>query len=67
MLLVAGVLVLLWYHFLLEINWQNILIKLGFIVLFTVSLYVFKIIGKPELRYLKLAAIRLKALPSRSD
>lgn len=55
---VAVAMLALWYNFLLEISWQNILIKLGFMLLVVVSLFVFKMIGRSELSYAKKAAVR---------
>jgi O-antigen/teichoic acid export membrane protein len=36
-----------------EVNWQNILIKIGLVGLFLVCLYIFRLIGKDELKYVK--------------
>jgi len=36
-----------------DVNWQNILIKIGFLGIFLICIYIFHLIGKDELRYLK--------------
>lgn len=35
-----------------DVNWQNILIKIGFLGIFLVCLYIFHLVGKDELKYL---------------
>jgi len=42
-----------------DVNWQNILVKIGFLGIFLVCLYVFHLIGKDELRYVKNMAYKV--------
>jgi len=46
---------LLWHNFLLDISWQNILIKIFLVLLVIASLYFFHLIGKSEVVYMKSA------------
>ena len=50
---IAVGMLLLWHNFFLEISWQNILIKVGFVLVILACLYFFALIGKPELIYMK--------------
>ena len=36
-----------------DVNWQNILIKIGLIGIYVSCVYLFKLIGKDELKYVK--------------
>jgi len=36
-----------------DVNWQNILIKVGLLGIFLVCLYIFHLVGRDELQYLK--------------
>ena len=42
-----------------EVNWQNILIKIGLVGVYVVCLFVFHLVGKDELRYVKNQAYKV--------
>ncbi|MCD6250037.1 MAG: oligosaccharide flippase family protein [candidate division Zixibacteria bacterium] len=45
--------ILIAFHYLPDVNWQNTLLKIAIIMVSVVLLYFFKVIDKSELRYLK--------------
>ena len=55
---IAVVTLLLWHTFFLEISWQNILIKVGFMLILLLSIFAFGTIGKAELKATKEIAIK---------
>lgn len=64
-LAVVVVVISVTYFLFSDISLQNILIKIGLIVIFIVCLYIFKLIGKEELMYLK--ELAHKVLLKRKD
>lgn len=64
-LAVAVVIISVWYFLFPDISLQNILIKIGLIGVLTVCLYIFRLIGKDELKYLK--SLAYKVLLRRKD
>jgi len=51
-LLVSTVVIVSVYLFLPNVNWQSTLIKLGLLAVVSASLYLFNLIGKPEIEFL---------------
>jgi len=58
--LVAVSLMLAVYYLLPEVSWQNIPVKIGLMIISLACVYLFGLIGKPELSYLKSQLSRIR-------